>query len=524
MKKLNIYDIHKNYYIDEITCFEHPIAIAMNYYNRQCCFIYIILAKLYGIYMIEDGEKVRDTVFENVKETLGISMVEYSNISWNIIKKNIDEGNPVIVGVNLKSVFYSGYYMKRDWGHWILINGYDEQNKTLNIIDNAQYRRLGEKYDEFVITYDMLYRAAKDYKKSFGKRYSSLSFRKEGDFCYKDALITVLKRYVNINYDDWSVYRQVRLLKELNDIYDNESDYIDYYREEFKKKIININKYRKIFFDEIINTMTDNHYGHEKINLYNSKVAGLNEKWEKFILLDLLKASRGRFVFQKIEEEIVKMEKDVAEETARYIEYITRNSTDEGKVIEICKNEITYELVNNNENIIYGHNNEIVFDFSDKRVYNWWIEDDAPKVFIYSGNYDFTDKKNIRIGASVEIVRNINSAYDELLQAGIFVHTNGDNRNYMCGIEGKEKWILDRVGYDGQHRFINNKYGIDLKIYENKIVCEYSDKDSAGENNNVFEQDINTEGGIIIGLACKTWQKPGNVKVYFRDVCLETID
>lgn len=91
MKKISVYDMPKNYYIDEVTCFEHPIAVAMNYYSSKCSSLYLILAKMYGIYFGDGRENIRETIFKSIREIIGINRVEYGKATVDIIRKNIKE-------------------------------------------------------------------------------------------------------------------------------------------------------------------------------------------------------------------------------------------------------------------------------------------------------------------------------------------------------------------------------------------------------------------------------------------------
>lgn len=512
MKKISVYDMQKNFYIDEVTCFEHPIAVAMNYYSSKCSSLYLTLAKMYGIYFGDGRENIRETIFKSIREIIGINRVEYGKATVDIIRKNIDKGIPVIVGVNLKNIFYSEYYMKRDWGHWILVNGYDEQNKTFNIVDNTQFGKLGERYDEFVITYDILLQASKEYRKRFGNEYVCLALEQEKEFDYKRALIHILEKYDAIEIDNISEYRQIQLLEMLNEVSADNSEHGKYYREEFKKKLININKYREVLFEEIASIMADFNYDIEKRYIYQGRIKNLYELWDNYIMVNLVKASRGRFIACN-SNEISAAENDIQNEIKAFIEYLYKNeniSDNENK--NKIKDEITYEKINNGDGIIYGNDEKIIFNFDGKRTYNWWIEDEAPKVKIYSGHIE--NNSNIKINTCIEIVRDTVSQYDGMLQTGIYIHTYADNRNYICGFEGNEKWILDRVGYDGLYLDINNKYEISVEITQSVVIFRKVVKQDEYQ---IFSQKVNTDDGLEVGLVCKTWNKPSKVKVLFKN-------
>ena len=111
-------------------------------------------------------------------------------------------------------------------------------------------------------------------------------------------------------------------------------------------------------------------------------------------------------------------------------------------------------------------------------------------------------------------MRDTVSQYEGMLQTGIYIHTYADNRNYICGFEGNEKWILDRVGYDGLYLDINNKYEISVEITQSVVIFRKVVKQDEYQ---IFSQKVNTDDGLEVGLMCKTWNKPSKVKVLFKN-------
>ena len=96
-----------------------------------------------------------------------------------------------------------------------------------------------------------------------------------------------------------------------------------------------------------------------------------------------------------------------------------------------------------------------------------------------------------------------------------YLRTHINDSNYMCAIENKENWVLDKVGYDGIKKSINSEYDIFVKIVNNKIIFGTF---VVNEERVIAEEKIITEGHFEMGLVCKTWNKSTGLKVQFNDI------
>ena len=70
MKTYDIKNLKQNYNIDTITCFEHPIAVALSHFNDKCSSCYIMLSKLYGMYIYGQNKENRERIFEDLDKIL----------------------------------------------------------------------------------------------------------------------------------------------------------------------------------------------------------------------------------------------------------------------------------------------------------------------------------------------------------------------------------------------------------------------------------------------------------------------
>lgn len=530
--RYDINDIKKEYYIDTVTCFEHPIATAIKYFNTDSSECYLALTKLYGVYREDyDGNEETniDKIIKEAKDVFGIEIKKFKNVDWKTIVNCMDSEKLIIAGVNLYEMFYSEHYLKDNWGHWILINGYDKSNNTLNIFDNAQYNVLGERYGDFKITYRMLKKASKSYKIKYGEENLAFMVSKHKEFNYIKAITYIVSKYIEINISLDKVYRQIFLLKEINKLTFSNENYVGYYIEEFKKKVININKYRNLFFDILINSMKKLNWDKYLTKEMIETVSKQNKEWEKYILRNIVKVVKIKDYQPQLENSIYELENCIQNYVKKYLKYLREydNNIDEKK-LEQCKNNentmisstISYKMENNNDKIISGNDKEIIFNFNNNKLYNWWIEDNAPKILLVNENFEKITKGGIKITTHMEVENGTDIAGDELYQAGFYIKTLIDDNSYVCAVENDSKWIFDRIGNSGRKQSIKNEYDIFLIIKDEKIVFGET---VGGMDLILFEDEIIFEGIFETGIMCKTWNRPGKLKVKFKDISVKNL-
>lgn len=515
-KILNFLDIPHKYNIDELSCYEHPIATALNYFDSNICNVYILLSKLYGMYMVDLQTNSRIAVINDLEKQFDIDIKLAKKISWKYLKECIDNNIPLIVGVNLYDIMYSENYLKKDWGHWFLVKGYDENNGTVIILDNVQYNDLGERYSDFRISFDMLMKAHKSFLKKYSDEITGISLSYTEKECqYKNAVKHILDLYLSINVEKSDNYRQINLLRELEKLSKNDSDFASYYVEEFKKKIININKYREVFINELCKSMVNLEYDHDNIVKLKENAAILNELWKMFTLkYSIIVTSKHEKIIE-IDEEIKKCEIQIQNQIKEYALYLNGVKKNNSVVKNSEINNITYEIVNDFDGIIKGSDKNIQFSFVKNKIYNWWIEDNAPKVCLVKSNFSKIDsKKELFIRTQMNIKKCDRFTSGEKYQAGFYIKTYEDNNNYMCALNEQEEWSIDKVGYEGKTVFNRDTYNIFVRIVEDMII--FGTYDDKGENI-LLQQKIINIGDFEVGLICKTWEKWGKLIVGFNN-------
>ena len=232
------------YSFDKVSCLERPIVNQLNYINNKYGDFFIIISKLYQFYFTKKEKNTREEIIKISELILG---VRYQSISSLKINKAIDQHYPVVLGVNLKFLFYSKYYCFNDWPHWFLITGYDTERKIYNILDDVQYIQNESLYGEFVLTKSILKQLNKKYKEKYEKRWNCFYFELKERKSVYNILINILGVYLEFDFSQNNSYPQLFLLKELSELYNQERNNSSLI-EELKKKIVNLNKYRHILF------------------------------------------------------------------------------------------------------------------------------------------------------------------------------------------------------------------------------------------------------------------------------------
>lgn len=513
-KTLNIVDIPHKYNIDELTCYEHPVAVALNYLDSNICNIYILLSKLYGIYMVDLQSNSRQYIIRNLKKQFNMDIESGKKISWKYIKECINNNIPLVIGVNLYDIMYSENFLKKNWGHWFLIKGYDEDNDTVIICDNVQHNDLGERFSDFRISYDMLIKAHKSFMKKYSDNILSLSFSYEDkEAQYKNVLKYVLNMYLSIDVKVSDNYRQIVILRELQKLIKDDSKYTLYYEEEFKKKIININKYREVYINELCKSMEYFEYNSESIIKLKEDSKMLNELWKIFVLKYSITVTNGNEKLIEISEEIKQYEVNIQNQIKAYNLYLDKTENSNG-IKTNNSNNITYEIVNDFNEIINGSDKNIQFCFLKNRIYNWWIEDNAPKVCLVKSSFNnIENKKELFIKTQMNIKKLDRFTSGEKFQAGFYIKTYEDNYSYMCALNEQEEWSVDKVGYEGKTVFNRDIYNIFVRLIEDKIIFGiYDDKEKV-----LLRQKIINIGDFEAGLVCKTWEKWGRLIVEFNN-------
>ncbi len=499
MKKIDISDLRTNYYSDTITCFERPIAIALQCEDEYMSNMFILLSKMYGIF--KHNKTKKEALFTGLQLTLGYELEE-CKISYDNISKILDDGGVCICGINLKYIFFNSNYKEKDWPHWTIIKGVSREKKTLDIFDNMQYEDMHHRYEKATILYKDINYAHKMYKKRYGKKYGAFCLKRNKIYSKTEILKNILLEYCD-KYKA-NAYQQIYLLEkfsEMSEVVDNK----EYLQQEYKKEIININKYRKVFFDVLIEEMLNYSFDRERIEVIKDTSEKLNNEWSKFIMLEVIKAHSNYKYKPILTDEIIYLQNTVENVVKDFVTHIDL-CADGIQSKTICDNEkqIVDPIYENNETgIIKRVTGGFSFNLSsESATYNWWEGlDNAPKIILKK----VMDIKCLEIKMNIIMDDGVGGGN---YQSGFFLRTKDSKEIYALGIENNSHIFLDKIGEYGYKEALSIKDKYALYCVVEKGILTVGIENANGEISDVLKMYIDTQYMYEVGLFCKTWDKP----------------
>lgn len=503
--ELKIHDIPYAYDADVIHCFERPVATVLNYYNRNYAGLYLMLAKLRGVYMQGD---VKQKVMEEFQTLFGIRIIEPKKLTYKELIQAVEQGMPAMVGVNLKEIFYSDYYKTGNWGHWMLIKGYKTIGDLVTVYDNTQYGNVGHEYGNFHLPFPMLQKANDSYKKAIGKEYSFMVFKQERKVEVLSILIYILEAFQTINVQEVCTYKQFELFSTLNELYRNESLHqsgvdTNYYSNELKKKLINVNKYRKLFHEQIKAYMQTYDFDETQMEVFYQTALELQELWEVFVMKKTLEIARGRLKAELLNE-IIEKEQALQHIAGEFLNYLKTTELEKKEIKSKKETKTFHAFENNEDNIITETETEIIFDFKGNRTYNWWEQDEAPKVILASA---FSESQ---FCYETELVID-EAANSHNFEAGFFLRNKNTGESILLGIENQENIVFDETNITGHKIHVEKKarYQLFLRYQNGELISGVDGKE-------YFHHECDGVEQMQFGLVCKTWGTGGALRVTFR--------
>ncbi len=510
MKKIISIKNSVDYAFDRITCFERPIINILNQQNSYLGNCFILLSKIYSFYFCNMQEETKSQVLKLTENILNVKVENYSkkNLNFKKINKSIDNKNFFILGINLKEIFYSGYFKEDDWPHWLLINGYDDEKGIYYILDDVQYRNQSNTYSEFCLPKNLLKKARNSYIAQYGRKWSAFNLINTKNTKIQDALLNIISYYLGFDFDNGSSYTQVKLLKNFmlarDGIFSNELE------SSFKRKIINNDKYRTILFEILLLFMREFNYDETKINNLNDCNITAEKLWDDFVTKSILNIVMLRAEEIILPNNIIEIENDIKTIIEGFFQYLITY-----KEKSTCFNdtmcEFNYE--NNKDNIVSCFKDHVIFDFNNNNVYDWWFVDDSPKIILVS-NSDFN--KSYRIITNITINDNCSI---QNFQAGVFIRT--EKQILFCAYDIKGLLVFDEIGR--YNKSVRTSKSCSLKMCikkeKNLIVAEIYDKQDTFINK--IEWYIEEADSLSIGFACKTWGNGGKIRADFDNYRIE---
>lgn len=503
----SICDTTQKFTLDVVSCLERPLANILNAEYLGYGNIFILYSKMEHLYYKNSRISVKDIL----NNCFNIKVNDTDFLSYKKIKQKIKSLNPIIVGVDLYYLYYSEYYLKKHWPHWILIKGYDESSDVLYILDNEPFRIFESQYQDLRITYSLIKKACIGFKKNFGIANSVITLDVSGMSCNDicSMRIKTVSRYISILKHEMKVPVQIKLIDEfrkLNDMHDYTS--VGIY-DELQKKIINANKYHMVICNEISEWISSNYDDAYKLKEVGVK---LKDLWNGYTIRGIIDIKNNVYCGDSIKwmQNVAELHEELVKLLIRVNENISNdinNDCNEENSLNIKKYECVVNAENNSDGILKCHGNEYIFCFNSAKTYNWWSEDHAPKVILSSEEMN-EEGRCIRYK-----VMPIHKDKGIHYQIGIFIREDNNIRwmdgNYLCSVDEENNMVISKVGETEE---------VGQKCSDEDELCVYVDDERIrfGVNkdeyiNYTLEKNFNGAGRIQMGIACKTWGRGGRL-------------
>lgn len=203
---IDIEDNTRQYYLDEVTCFEKPFVVLLNDYKNKYGQYFLLLCKILRVYMYGNNDvsdDVKQCLRLFIRDILGLTPIERQE-ELDIISALIQEmekGNIVISAGNLYALPYSEiHYHVDNWPHLFIYKGYNYDTKMFRILDNihmhtTKYKDL--RYSDFFLSEDTVRKLYEEQGRVYDREFGFVVFNKNEYFGVKSdrqIVLTILRQ------------------------------------------------------------------------------------------------------------------------------------------------------------------------------------------------------------------------------------------------------------------------------------------------------------------------------------------
>lgn len=479
------------YPIEQINCFSRAFGLCLNTFNHQFPDIYYMMncfEKSFRINKLEKSVELFDFDIEIIKDFFGLKIkkqyLDNSNTFFEYIEKQTEINNPVIVPINLREIYYSDFYLERDWEHPFVIRGFDRDKKLFYILDSTHLKSDSQQEREFSIGYSDLYKAHNSY-------FSKINnIEKNFVLVFKKSI----ENYSIIDIFDKCIL-EISNIKKSPDFFTPIQN-LNMDADNFEKYILNVPKYKELFFSLLFKLTSEFHLvDNETIKKLSGCVKSLGVPWRKLSYLGFLAFQKKNNHFPvELSTVIQESESDIFE---KYFDsYMMKESTIQNKLL-------VFE--NNRDNIISNIENKFYFKFKGNKIHNTWMGDESPKVI-------FGRSKKTQFGVKIEVNENTEKT---CFAAGIFIK-EGVNVYYFS-LDSERRINLERRSKEESiaEKIINSK-NAELKIDYSDKTCKFYYKNNS-EYILLCEREFEYEE-IEFGIGCKTYYYPHPLSITIEPV------
>lgn len=508
-KVLAIKDNLKFYATDRVTCFERPVATILENYRKFYGSYTYMFIKIIQSYEIPYENNIEYLVIDFWNRYLGISVKE-SLISYgliNAVKNKIEQDIPVLIMGNLIDLFYSEKYKVKNWGHLFLTTGYDEEKQLLLLLDDS-HLKANTKYEPFAITEQIMEQMVTKME-WFGKTDKIYTLEKNDAFnTKKDKDILVFLLHMFLAGMEGSQFMELKHIYDIHNLLINgeRNEKNEYNLESISWNFLNVIKKKGVFIDELIDHMERMEYPKELINHIQDVYRNLYYEWERFCNRELAKCLRGKKEYRaELSQDIFSAEKNLKNQIEKCIKYL-----EDYDILKDNRTHLIYDAENNESNIIVMDDGIIKFNFYGYEIFNSWIQDDCPKLYLQKQINK--DEKHKIIKATFLIDKDFEESN---FQVGLFIKTD-NGEIYYGALDNNNKLVFDIFGQsnlDLQYPF-QTEITLFLEYQLNELVFGIIEK---GNKVSKLKRPFTPISSFDIGIACKTWGNGKKLNVNIDD-------
>ena len=506
-----------SYEIDEVDCFEKPIGIILEGMREGYAGLFYMFLKFTQAYNVNGflPKRAKSTIETEMyikkrmlKEEFNIEIQSTECKEQAQLHKFMEEklvgSNVVLIPGNLKELYYSKYYRRRNWPHLFLIKSYDPENQLYYTLDSSQFFKENMAlYRDFVIPYHIMENVHFEYKKDF---FPYIYYIDSGLGEQLTDANTIINHCLNYYLQDRNEqpYREIYYM---NCMYEKNGsqDEVTYYSE----RLFRTNKAKKLFFHELEIYLESHEYPKDELEAFHAIAEKVSNAWKKVINICFVHARKGQKLdVDKEISDVILLEENLYDQFVNMKKFTARAAA-KGKETHQQK-----QLENNGDHVIaIEQEGAYTFTFPKGKVYTAWFKDDSPKVVL--GNMR-AYKEGFSISCTVQI-----EEAGELsnFHAGIFLRTDhgyvyfwGTHcgnlvRMDLSGIN-TDIYTYEKAGEELSIRVSVDKHGCKVETLERDIV-----EDS---------HEVSLTGNVVeVGVGCKTWDDSDFVKLTFKEMKLE---
>ena len=277
--------------------------------------------------------------------------------------------------------------------------------------------------------------------------------------------------------------------------------------DDFKKKIVNTNKYRTIIFQTLIQFMRDFRFSDNMTRELTEANQSAEKIWDNYTTRMMLSVVLSKNIDIELPDEIIDIENRIKTIVKKFYTYLESYN-----VLEFARENTA--ICENNQDKIIEYNDDVVrFVFYSKRTYDWWFVNNSPKFIIKK----HIRLENFRLSCDIKI-----SDYQiNDFQAGLFIRD--DTQSIFCAYDLKGFLVLDEIGEISKSTEVQKVDSLKIIVtkYNGNILAEIYD--FSGELLGRIERPDELKSSLDIGLSCKTWGNGGTVKATFQNYKIEEL-